>query len=645
MGSATILRKLLLSALLLIVVALGSAAIFLTRYTAASELRHAEDTMAAQARILLPALAAVDPSSLEAWTTRAGVESGARVTVIGRDGSVLADSQHDPSTMDNHAARPEVRQALNGATGTAVRHSATLDADLCYLAVPAELRAPTPRPSSEAVNNPRAQASPTGTNPVLQGTSPVLPRTNPVSPNTSPVSAAVGQAVPPANPPGQIPVILRLAVPLRQIDVAASAVRWIVLRASLVAAGFALVVAYFVSRAFSRRIRRIQTFAHRLVNEEYSGTLAIESDDELGSVARSLRGMAEQFRRMLGILAEESARRKALLAGMVEGVLAVDHDLRVTFCNGSFALAVKAREPLPERIPVVEVVRDPELLDLLRRVVASGEPARRRLTLAAAEGRVFDVQGAPVGQHPAGGAIAVLHDVTDVEHLERVRKDFVANISHELRTPLAAIRGYAETLLDGASEDPENNRKFLEIICRNTVRLGDMASDLLALSELEAERQSPPAERISVREVAGAALGAVEGEAVARNVDVFAGVLEDVYVMGQRFRLEHALVNLLHNAIRFNRPGGEVRLEAVLAGDTVRIKVGDTGIGIPFQDLPRIFERFYCVDRARSRETGGTGLGLSIVKHVADKMAGTVSVESRLGQGSVFALQFPAAPP
>jgi two-component system phosphate regulon sensor histidine kinase PhoR len=241
------------------------------------------------------------------------------------------------------------------------------------------------------------------------------------------------------------------------------------------------------------------------------------------------------------------------------------------------------------------------------------------------------------------GALAVLRDITELEHLERVRKDFVANISHELRTPLAAIRGYAETLLDGASEDPANNRKFLEIICRNTVRLGDMASDLLALSELEAERQPPPGERIPVREAVGTALRAVESEAVERGVDVFPGAIEDVYVVGQRFRLEHALVNLLANAIRFNRPGGEVRVEAVAVGGEVRTRVSDTGIGIPYQDLPRIFERFYCVDKARSRETGGTGLGLAIVKHVVEKMGGTVSVESRLGKGSVFTLQFPAA--
>ena len=216
--------------------------------------------------------------------------------------------------------------------------------------------------------------------------------------------------------------------------------------------------------------------------------------------------MAEQFRRMLSALAEESARRKALLAGMVEGVLAVDHDLRVTFCNGSFARAVKAREPLPERVPVVEVVRDPELLELLRGVIATGEPARRRLTLAAAEGRVFDVQGAPVGQRPAAGAIAVLHDMTEVEHLERVRKDFVANISHELRTPLAAIRGYAETLLDGALEDPGEQPQVSGDHLPQHRAAGRYGVRSAGTLRTGSGTEPPPAEKVSVREVAGAAL-------------------------------------------------------------------------------------------------------------------------------------------
>jgi len=584
MPRSSILRKLLLTAVVLILVALGSADFFLTRYTADREVRHAEQLMEGQVRILAPALAAVPLSSLAAWTNQAAAQSRARVTIIDRDGVVLADSEHDPSTMENHGRRPEVLQALAGQTGAAVRHSATLDVDLCYLAIPAAL----------------------------------------------------------AEKPG---IILRLAVPLQQIKVSIAEVRWLIVRASLVAGLCALLIAYFISRAFTNRIRRIQAFAGELVNADYSGTIATEADDELGSVVRSLRGMADQFREMLRRLSDEAARRKAILASMVEGVLAVDAELRVTFCNDSFARAVNARQPLPEGVALLEIVREPALLDLLKQVLATGEPQRRRISIVAAQGRVFDVQAAPLEDRPRRGAIAILHDVTELERLERVRKDFVANISHELRTPLASIRGYAETLLDGALEDRENNRKFLETIYSNTIRLGDMASDLLALSEMEAEREPPAAEKLSVRDIVRAAIRTVEAEARTRNVEIIPLEVQDLHIMGQRFRLEHALLNLLNNAIRFNRPGGEVRVEARSANGRARITVTDTGIGIPFEDLPRIFERFYCVDKARSRETGGTGLGLAIVKHVTERMGGTVAVESQLGRGSTFTLAFPAEVP
>jgi two-component system phosphate regulon sensor histidine kinase PhoR len=577
-----LLRKLLLAALLLIFVALGAAAVFLTRYTADRELQYAEQQMQAQVSILGPALASVESPEVAAWVEQAGRQARARVTVIAHNGVVLADSQHDASTMDNHAGRPEVRLALAGRMGTSVRRSVSLDTDLCYLAIPARLS-------------------------------------------------------------GNEDVVLRLAVPLQRIEFSIAEVRWLILRASLIAAGFALIVAYFISRAFTRRIRRIQAFAGELVNADYSGSLATESDDELGSVARSLRGMADQFRTMLRRLSDESARRQAILASMVEGVLAVDADLRVTFCNDSFASALRAKTPMPENTPLLDVVREPALLDLLKSVLANGQPSRRRVTLVAAKSRVFDVQAAPLDATPRKGAIAILHDITDLERLERVRKDFVANVSHELRTPLASIRGYAETLLDGALEDPQINRKFVEIISKNTFRLEQMAFDLLMLSELEADREAPPAERIPVKDVARNAIHVVEAEAAVRNVNLMLGEIGDWYVLGQLRRLEQALLNLLYNAVKFNRPGGEVWLEATQAEGRVRITVSDTGIGIPSEDLPRIFERFYCVDKARSRETGGTGLGLSIVRHTVEKMSGSVSVTSNLGKGSVFTLEFPAA--
>jgi two-component system phosphate regulon sensor histidine kinase PhoR len=213
-----------------------------------------------------------------------------------------------------------------------------------------------------------------------------------------------------------------------------------------------------------------------------------------------------------------------------------------------------------------------------------------------------------------------------------------------LRTPLTAIRGYTETLLEGALEDKENNRKFLEIIKNHSVRLNSIASDLLALSELESNKAAAEQGRISVRPALEAALRAVEDEARSRRVKLISGQLEEIVVLGDRVRLEQAFVNLLTNAVKFNRPDGEVRVEVLRARDgEVSVTIADNGIGIPSADLPRLFERFYRVDKARSREMGGTGLGLSIVKHIVDRMHGRITVESQLGKGSVFTVFLPAA--
>ena len=214
-----------------------------------------------------------------------------------------------------------------------------------------------------------------------------------------------------------------------------------------------------------------------------------------------------------------------------------------------------------------------------------------------------------------------------------------------MRTPLTAIRGYAETLLEGALEDQENNRRFLEIIKAHAIRLNNISSDLLTLSELEAGKARPEPEPVSVRGAVESAMRTLEAEARLRGVSLVCGRIEDAQVLGDRLQIEQALVNLLDNAVKFNRPAGEVLMEVTRTGDgRVKITLTDTGIGIPHDDLPRIFERFYRVDKARSREVGGTGLGLSIVKHIIERMNGTVSVESQLGKGSTFTLLLPAVP-
>jgi two-component system phosphate regulon sensor histidine kinase PhoR len=423
-----------------------------------------------------------------------------------------------------------------------------------------------------------------------------------------------------------------------------AAVRIRVLVISCGAAVLALGVAVLVSRSLSLRVTRLKRLAAGLAGAASDQPVVTGSQDDLASLEGSLTGVARELRTLVDRLRFESARHEAILGAMAEGVLAVDPDLRVTFCNQAFLRAIGFRGESFERLSLLELARDPALHELIRGVVAKGEPGKLRFHLSAATPRSFEVQATPLAMASGRGAIAIFHDTTDLERLEQVRKDFVANVSHELRTPLAGIIGYSDTLLDGALDDAENRNRFVEVIRANAVRLGSIAADLLVLSELESGTDPSEPEVVSVRAVLEAALLTVEAEARARDVRLVREDIQDVYAAGNRLRLEQALLNLLANAIKFNRPGGEARVRVESQKDgRIAIVVSDSGVGIPSEDLPRIFERFYRVDKARSRQVGGTGLGLSIVKHVVERMNGAVRVESQLGKGSTFTLLLPPA--
>jgi two-component system phosphate regulon sensor histidine kinase PhoR len=577
MVRSAIFRRLLAAGIFLIAVSLAGLDIYLTRYTARRHIQEVERRLIGEARILSGELHRIPASSVETWAKEAGKRAQARVTLIDARGLVLADSHHDPESMENHADRPEVKQALEGAIGRSVRRSATLERDLSYVAVPVQYDGPA---------------------------------------------------------------VLRLALPLEEVDSAIAEVRRRILGASLVTAVAALLIAYLFSRSFTRRIGRLKLLAESLLDQRASDRALPRASDEFDMLERSLTTMASEIRNLVERLRLESAQREAILASMNEGVLAVNDELEVIFCNQSFARAAGARYPLAARVSLLEVVRDPELRGMLAGVLANREPRKQRMQLRAGERRSFEVQAAPLDTGSRCGVLAVLHDITDLERLERVRKDFVANVSHELRTPLTTIRGYAETLLDGALEDRQNNRRFVAVIRAHAIRLNNIASDLLVISELDAGKPAAAPEPLSVRDALEAAMLCVEAEAGLRGVELRANI-DDFKVMGQKIRLEQAFVNLLDNAVKFNRPGGQVTVQAEKADGKGRVVISDTGIGIPSAEAPRIFERFYRVDKARSREVGGTGLGLSIVKHVIENMGGTVAVESQLGKGSSFIVVLP----
>ncbi|PWU03644.1 MAG: hypothetical protein C5B51_18620 [Terriglobia bacterium] len=405
-------------------------------------------------------------------------------------------------------------------------------------------------------------------------------------------------------------------------------------------AALGLVLGWLATRSLSRRIGDLKVFAEALPDLRGPKPTLPVGDDELGELARALSRMVPRIDELLGELRTELARREAILGNMTEAVVAVDARLNISFCNSSFAKMV-ASHSVAAGVPLLKVVRDPGLFQLLQRVIASGETARHRLKIGGQGERTYDAYATPLGAGPSPGALSILYDVTPMERLERTKRDFVANVSHEFRTPLATITGYAETLLNGGLEDHENRRKFVEIIQANSVRLNNIAADLITLSELEGGIAGPPGP-VSVDEVVHSALNTIEPVARMREVSLRVENGSGLEVLGHRFRLEQALLNLLDNAVKFNKSAGQVCVKVSLAGDDqVEITISDTGIGIPPEDLSRIFERFYRVDKARSRQVGGTGLGLSIVRHAVEQMHGTVKVESELGRGACFTIRLP----
>ncbi len=520
-------------------------------------------------------------SELSQWA-HSLAQSGIRVTLVANDGIVLADSDENPAKMENHGERPEIIAALSNGSGRAVRYSATLKHDLVYVAQRLQI-------------------------------------------NDHP------------------PLIMRLSLPVYRLDEAVAGFRkplWSVSVLLLVLTGGASL--YFFRR-ISNRISRLTEFSRRVAEGDFRPMPLETTNDELADLSSTLNQSALKLDQTIRSLTDERNQSAAILASMEEGVLVLDTNQRVIFCNQAFCHAAGVSNTGWEGRPAVELIRYSDLLSMMRQALAGNTVVHGEVIVGSVRTKSFAVTCAPVQSDAMiAGAVMVLHDITEIRRLERARRDFVANISHEFRTPLTAIRGFSETLLEGALEDVENRRRFIEIIHGHALRLSRLTDDLLRLAQIEAGQLQLELQPITTANIIDPCIETTRVEAAQKGLKLEIHSVQDLPVlMGDIRALQGVLQEILENAIRYSLPGGEIHISTEVKKYDLIISVSDTGIGIPKADQDRIFERFYRTDPARSRESGGTGLGLSIAKHLIEAHGGRIRVESEVGKGSTFSIFLP----
>ena len=526
-----------------------------------------------------------NPSSLNSLSRDLGIKTKTRITIIDLSGQVLGDSDEEPSRMDNHADRPEFITALQGETGMALRFSNTLEEQMMYLAVP-------------------------------------IIREDKLS------------------------GVARISIPITFIEQALRTIEFKIggvgLAVALLAAGISLIV----SRRISHPLEQMKHSAESIARGDWKKPLSVNSDSvEISALSNALNQMALELEDRIKTITSQSNESEAVLSSMVEGVLAVDAAENIIRLNKAAGKLLEIKPDSAEGRPIHEVVRNSLLREFIERTLSGIENVETDLTIGNQNEIFLQAHGAVLKdmQEKSIGAVIVLNDVTRLRRLETVRKDFVANVSHELKTPITLIKGFVETLQQGALEKREEAERFLNIMSKQVERLNAIIEDLLSLSRLEQDsgKSAISMEKTKVLQILESAIRDCESKLLEKKISIQLNCSNELEVFANSPLLNQAVLNLVDNALKYSEQGEKITVEAFVTGTEIVIEVQDWGCGIGSAHLPRLFERFYRIDQARSRQMGGTGLGLAIVKHIVQEHGGSVSVNSTLGKGSRFSIHLP----
>jgi two-component system, OmpR family, phosphate regulon sensor histidine kinase PhoR len=561
-----------------------------------SHIQLLEDNMVREIRLLQTMMEFPDTDSADAlsYYTNRSLQleelSDARVTFILKDGKVIGDSESDPLTMDNHAYREEMLQAVKEGRGSTIRRSDTLEQDMLYVALPVKA----------------------GEN--FDG-------------------------------------FVRLSVSLKAVD---QGVRqgWTVMGIGLLVLFLiAALVSYRVAKGLTSPLEKITRVARRISRLEYDARVKIHRKDEIGQLAQAINGMADSLQTQLRTIRDNEDLLQSVLNNMTGGIVMVNGAGQIILVNRAAERMLGINAEVITGKSYRELKQHYELTKLMEQGLESKEGFHEERNIYYPVESIIRLDGVAMMQEEEQesyrGMLFLLQDVSDIRRLERMRSEFVANVSHELKTPLAAVKGFAETLLGGGVTDERTSRSFLQIIYDESERLNRLIGDILELSKIESKRIQMDYSPIHLSAFFDTISEMMRTVAEKKRISLELDIPEELFMEGDEDKLRQIFMNLLSNAISYTQEGGRVKLTALEkhshgnAEDIVEFIVKDSGIGIPKKDLPRIFERFYRVDKARSRGSGGTGLGLSIVKHLVDLHHGTIKVESELGIGSSFIIELP----